>query len=102
MLETNWTELIREDEETGAGRIYIRAWVMLDGGMYQCELTHADAGTQRAAVIVRGTVTERVISFDKIQNVALVYTDGTIIQNFGAPKVTREESIFFVRGCQNA
>ncbi|MCI0554940.1 MAG: hypothetical protein L0287_28670 [Anaerolineae bacterium] len=86
------------DGWTPTTRIYLRAWVMLEGGSHQCEIITADAATQTADVVRRGQNRIERVPFHHIQNVALVSTRGEVIQNFGAPKLHREESILYIPG----
>jgi hypothetical protein len=78
------------------GTIYLCAWVSINGQWFEGHILEASAETQGARVIVpgRGTFT---VEFRHISNVCLKYADGTVIESFGSPKLSRPESVPYLQ-----
>jgi hypothetical protein len=69
----------------GGGRILVSTWCWLDGEYRNCELLSCDPAAQTAQVIRLGTLCQCRVDYPNIQSVSLAYTDGTILQTYGAP-----------------
>lgn len=83
------------------GTIHLCARVLIGNQYAETHVIEADADTQTAIVRVPGRQTITV-SFWQIVNIALKYSNGEVIQNFGAPRINRPESLAFIRGYQDA
>ena len=88
--------------DTSKGQIRLMCYASLAGAYRECEILDADASTQRAKVRRDGSLFNVEIGFAQIQNVCLKYDNGEVVQNFGAPRVTRPESLEFIRFHQPA
>jgi len=86
----------------GKGAINLVARVHIMGQYRECFVLDANAKTQTAKVQIKGTLYPALVMFRQIQNVALKYDNGEIIQNFGAPKLSNPESVAYIRQAQNA
>jgi len=84
----------------GKGSIRLTAYAFINGRLHDCIIIEASATTQRALVVVRGSVFMQTVPFRSIANVALVYDDGTVARSFGAPRVSNPESLDFVQDLQ--
>ena len=78
------------------GAINLCARVQILGIWYEAHIIEASAKTQSARVRVPGRF-NAIVSFSSIQNVALKYADGTVLQSFGAPKVSNPASIEYIQ-----
>ena len=83
------------------GTISLSARIMLNGQQVETHLLDADAETQSALVRIPGRY-DLAVPFSNILNVALKYSNGEIIENFGRPTTTRPESIAYIEGVQYA
>ena len=83
------------------GTISLSARVMLNGQQVETHLLDADAETKTAFVRIPGRC-NLAVPFSNILNVALKYSNGEIIENFGRPTTTRPESIAYIEGVQYA
>lgn len=81
----------------GKGPIRLMCLASIAGKWRECEIESADAATQWATVRIHGSLFSVGVQFSHIQNVALKYADGTIVQNFGSPKVSNPASLEFVQ-----
>jgi hypothetical protein len=82
----------------GKGTIRLIARVSIPGiGNLEAEVIEANAETQTAEVKRRGGQFPIIVQFSAIQNVALKYDDGTIVQNFGAPKANKPATIAYIQ-----
>lgn len=68
----------------GKGAITLQAYCFINGMWRQCIILEAQAGI--AQVVILGALPQFTVPFRNIQNVCLKYADGTILQNFGAPR----------------
>ena len=80
----------------GKGTISLRGYCFINGAYRECLILEASSLTQSARVQVLGSLFVRDITFRNIANIALKYDDGTIAQNFGAPRTSRPESLDFI------
>ena len=83
------------------GTINLSARIMLNGQQVETHIIDADAETQCAFVRIPGRY-DIAIPFSNILNVALKYSNGEIIENFGRPTTTRPESIAYIQGVEYA
>lgn len=82
----------------GKGTLRLVAWVSIPGiGTFEATVIDASAQTQKVTVQRRGHQFSVIIDFRNVQNVALKYEDGTIEQNFGAPKASKPETIAYIQ-----
>lgn len=88
--------------DTSKGAINLTARVYLMQAWRECFLLDACASTQLAKVQIKGTLYPAIVHFHQIQNVALKYDNGEVVQNFGAPDHTRPESLAYIRGYRDA
>jgi hypothetical protein len=84
----------------GKGAIVLSCYAMLAGRWFNCLVIDADANTQTATVQRPGQLFTILVPFRDIQNVALKYSNGEILQNFGAPKVSNPASLEFIQYAQ--
>ena len=77
----------------GKGSISLHGYCFVNGQYRECLIIEASSITESAVVQVLGSHFMQSVSFRNIANVALKYDDGTIVQNFGAPRVGNPESI---------
>ena len=80
----------------GKGNITLRARSFIKGTYSDCIVIEADSETQTAKVIARGSLFITEVTFQSIANVALVYDDGTILQSFGAPRISNPASLAYI------
>lgn len=80
----------------GKGSITLRGYCFINGSYRECLIIEASSLTQSAKVQIIGSLFVRDVTFQNIANIALKYDDGTIAQNFGAPRTNRPESIEFI------
>lgn len=78
----------------GKGAITLQAYCFINGAWRQCFILEAQ--NQVAQVAILGTFPVFNIPFRNIQNVCLKYADGTVLQNFGAPR-TEAQTAWAVR-----
>ena len=84
--------------DTSKGAINLIAWVSVLGiGCFQAFVLDADAQTQWVEVQRPGQLFSIRVQFSSIQNVALKYDNGEVLQNFGAPRIARPESLEFIQ-----
>lgn len=78
------------------GTINLCARVFIGSQCFEGHILEASAETQSARVIVpgRGSYT---VEFRHISNVCLKYADGTVIESFGSPKLSRPESVPYLQ-----
>ena len=88
--------------DTSKGSINLVARVFLMGEYRECLVLDACAKTQMAKVQIKGTIFPALVLFRQIANVALKYDNGEIVQNFGAPRLNRPESIEYARDWREA
>lgn len=84
----------------GKGSLRLIAHCFVAGVYFEAELLEADSAAQQATVKRRGQLFSMVIQFRNIQNVALKYDDGTIAQNFGAPRTNNPASLEYIQFAQ--
>ena len=80
----------------GKGQITLRGYCFVNGKYRECLIIEASSVTQSAVVQVLGSLFMQPVAFRHIANIALKYDDGTVAQNFGAPRVNRRESLEFI------
>lgn len=83
----------------GKGSISLIARAFVNGEYRECIIIEASAVTQSAVVLVHGSLFMQVVPFCSIANVALKYDSGEVLQSFGAPRLSRPESVEF---CEDA
>ena len=81
----------------GKGAIYLMCQAQIMGKWRECEVIEANSETQWVTVRIHGSLHNVQVQFSHIQNVALKYADGTIVQNFGSPKVSNPASLEFIQ-----
>jgi hypothetical protein len=84
----------------GKGQARLMCQAQIAGKWRECEIESADASTQWATVCIHGSLFSVQVKFAQIQNVALKYPNGEILQNFGAPRVNKPESIAYIQYSQ--
>ena len=72
----------------GRGPISLYAYCFIGGMWRQCIIL--EAVNQVAQVSILGALPVFNVPFSQIQNVCLKYADGTILQNFGAPRTPEQ------------
>jgi hypothetical protein len=84
--------------DTSPGSIVLTCWAYTRGAWRECFITEADATTQTVEIHVKGTIINERVPFSRVQNVALKYAiSGHVLQNFGAPRIHRPESIAYIQ-----
>ena len=81
----------------GKGQIHLMCQASIMGKWRECEVIEADSATQWVEVRLHGSLFTVRVQFSHIQNVALKYADGTIVQNFGSPKLSNPASLEFIQ-----
>lgn len=81
----------------GRGSINLKARAFIQGSYRECFILEASAVTQTAQIQISGSLFVRDVPFSAIASVSLVYDDGTVIKSFGAPRVSRPESVEFAQ-----
>jgi len=84
----------------GKGNLNLVAQCFILGQYRECFVIDANAKTQTANVIIKGTLVNAIVCFSAIQNVAYKYDNGIIEKNFGSPKTSRPESIAYIQAQQ--
>jgi len=84
----------------GKGNITLRARVFIKGAYSDSIVIEANSETQTAKIIARGSLFVLEVAFQSIANVALVYDDGTILQSFGAPRISNPASLAYIESRQ--
>lgn len=82
------------------GSISLQGYCFINGKYRACEIIEASAETQSARVRVLGSLFETTVTFRQMVNVALKYGNGEVLQNFGAPKINKPESIEYIQFSQ--
>lgn len=72
----------------GKGAITLQAYCFVNNAWRQCIIIEAQAG--EAQVFILGALPVFTVPFRNIQNVCLKYADGTIIENYGAPRTAAQ------------
>jgi len=82
----------------GKGQITLHGYcfIQAEKAYKECLIIEASSVTQSAVVHVLGSLYMQTVHFRNIANIALKYDDGTIAQNFGAPRTSRPESLDFI------
>lgn len=89
--------------DTSPGPIVLCCWAYTAGAWRECFVNDADANTQTVEVTPKGTLINERVPFSHVQNVALKCSiSGEIVQNFGAPRIHRPETLAYIRGCSHA
>jgi len=78
------------------GAINLCARVTIAGINFEAHILEASAETQSCRVRVPGRF-GAIVAFSSIQNVSLKYTDGTVIQSFGAPRTSNPASLEYIQ-----
>jgi hypothetical protein len=78
------------------GTINLCARVLINDQCVETHILNTDATTQTAEVRIPGRY-NLIVNFKQIVNVALKYADGTVIENFGAPRIHKPESIAYIQ-----
>ena len=86
----------------GKGQITLRGYcfIQAEKAYKECVIIEASSVTQSAVVQVLGSLFMQAVPFRNIANIALKYDDGTVAQNFGAPKASKPESVEFIQYSQ--
>jgi hypothetical protein len=79
------------------GAIILSCYAMLAGRYFECLVIDADAEKQTAEVQRPGSLFSILVPFRDIQNVTLKYSNGEIIENFGAPRSKNPASLAFIQ-----
>jgi hypothetical protein len=74
----------------------LRAQCYIMGTYRECVILSADRMTQIIEARIAGTLFNAIVPFALVQNVALKYPSGEILQSFGAPRVTNPASLAFI------
>ncbi len=74
----------------------LTAQCFIMGTYRECVILSADRQTQKIEARIIGTLYTAIVPFALVQNVCLKYANGTVIQSFGAPRVTNPASLEFI------
>ena len=74
----------------------LRAQCFIMGKWRECVVLSADRQTQIIEARIHGTLFNAIVPFHSVQNVALKYPSGEIVQSFGAPKLSNPASLEFI------
>ena len=81
----------------GKGQISLMCYAYILGFWRECEVIEANSQTQWLEVRLHGSLFTIRIQFKDIQNVALKYANGEVLQSFGAPKISNPASLEFIQ-----
>lgn len=80
----------------GKGQIHLTAQCFVMGTWRECFVIEADAETQTMHARITGTLFNAVVPFSLVQNVALKYSNGEVLQSFGAPRLSNPASLEYI------
>ena len=81
----------------GKGQLNLVAQCFIMGQYRECFVIDANAKTQTARVMIKGTLVNAIVCFSQIQNVAYKYDNGVIEKSFGTPRTSNPESIEYIQ-----